>query len=57
MAKWNLERNMDLESWYIKILGFMKETGKINRKMDMGLKNFLTDVFIKEVMLMANLKA
>lgn len=47
---------MGLESWFMIMVDSMKENGNQTINMERGMKNLITNLFTKEIMLMENLK-
>ena len=55
MDKLGMEKNMDLESLFIKMVEFTKGNGSMMLKEDLELKNSLMEIYLKENIFMENL--
>ena len=55
MGKYIIIRNMDVESWHIKMEGYIKENGLMIINMDLEVKSFLIIMSIEEIIILINL--
>lgn len=51
-----MEKNKVQELWFIAIIKFIKDNGKMIKNMEKDMKNFQMVLFIKDNILMENLK-